>query len=217
MDRVALVLVLLLIMRLFAQRAPSFNQNMISRQASVVISRQPSAENGHKTDQVDGAAPDGSSLWQRLRSGDASMALKAVVGSKKAAENAEHAESVQVGESARPSIFRRRPSMFTASADDVSSIEVLLLTCRLAHMLYLFASDSNIPLRINQVERAKAISRAPSQASQNEGSTAWKRLQSGGASGIVLRAASMLSNGKQVHEWAQILFGLFGSDAISFS
>ena len=48
---------------------------------------------------------------------------------------------------------------------------------------------------INQVERAKAIARTPSQASKTE-SAHWKRLQSGGASGIVLRTASMLSAGK---------------------
>jgi hypothetical protein len=49
--------------------------------------------------------------------------------------------------------------------------------------------------RVNQVERAKAITRTPSQESST-GSAHWKRLQSGGASGIVLRTASMLSAGK---------------------
>jgi hypothetical protein len=36
-----------------------------------------------------------------------------------------HAEGVKVGETARPTLFQRRSSLFTAGADDVVNIEVL--------------------------------------------------------------------------------------------
>ena len=144
------MLLLFLMMSSCAQRKMSFNEHVISRRVSAAGSDKPDhlddAPAEDSSSQVashgvgDASTSKRASGWERLRSGDASAALKAAVDSRSGVENAQHAESVQVGESARPSIFQRRPSMFTASADDVSSIEVLSLTCRHAHMLCLFAS-----------------------------------------------------------------------------
>lgn len=122
------------------QRKNSFNEQSLSRASSRASS---TGKSFSQTDQVVGGAADGSAVegashrgedisisrsdsgWQRLRSGASGAALRIAVDFRQAAANGERAAPVQVGESVRHFIFQRQPSMFAASADDVSSIEVL--------------------------------------------------------------------------------------------
>ena len=118
------------------QRTNSFNEQVLSRASST-------EKSGRLTDQVVGGAADGSAVevvsrrgedisisrsdsgWQRLRSGASGAALRVAVEFRQGAAIGESTAPVQLGESVRPSLFQRRPSMFAASADDLSSIEVL--------------------------------------------------------------------------------------------
>ena len=118
------------------QRKNSFNEQVLSLASST-------EKSGRHTEQVVGGAADGSALevvsrrgegisisrsdsgWQRLRSGASGAALRVAVEFRQGAAKGESTAPVQLGESVRPSLFQRRPSMFAASADDVSSIEVL--------------------------------------------------------------------------------------------
>jgi hypothetical protein len=137
------------------QRTNSFNEQVLSRASST-------EKSGSQTDQVVGGAADGSAVvvvsrhgedismnrsdsgWQRLRSGASGAALRVAVEFRQGGANGESTAPVQVGEGVRPSLFQRRPSMFAASADDVSSIEVFHALAYAhdlpSHLLFIFST-----------------------------------------------------------------------------